>query len=101
MLAERCIAAMYGTLKAKATRGPGATVAFDLDVRAAGLRRSYPMSAIEELTPARIRPHPVRSTTTPPTLMLVESLWRDVLLLHRNPWSTASRRLEAASGRPY
>jgi len=51
MLAERAIAAMDGSLQAKANPGPGATVAFEMEVRAADA--GAPAAAIEELAPAR------------------------------------------------
>jgi CheY-like chemotaxis protein len=52
MLAERAIAAMNGSLQAKANPGPGATVAFEIEVAAAEAMDAQD-AAVEELAPAR------------------------------------------------
>jgi CheY-like chemotaxis protein len=52
MLAERAIAAMDGSLQAKANQGPGATVAFEIAAPAADAAGMQD-AAIEELAPTR------------------------------------------------
>jgi CheY-like chemotaxis protein len=52
MLAQRAIAAMSGTLKAKPNPGPGATVAFEIEAPAADGAGAHG-AAIEELAPTR------------------------------------------------
>jgi CheY-like chemotaxis protein len=52
MLAERAIAAMDGSLQAKANPGPGATVAFEIAAPAVDAS-GMPDAAIEELAPTR------------------------------------------------
>ena len=52
MLAQRAIAAMSGSLDARANPGPGATVAFEIEVAAAD-NHGAADAAVEELAPAR------------------------------------------------
>ncbi len=52
MLAERAIAAMSGSLEAKANPGPGATVSFEIEAPAAESHGAE-SAAVEELSPAR------------------------------------------------